>query len=113
MIRPNTLIIEEIQNIPWFNELSSSQVERLAGISSIQSVEPGAVLFKEGERPDMMYVILDGEIVLENYIPSVGKHFLAKAEPLDVVGWSSMTPIVRQRSVTARACMPSRVLAIQ
>lgn len=109
----NAFIIQEIQNIPWFNELSSTQVEKLAEIARIESVDPGEELFKEGDRPDTLYVVLDGEIVLENYIPSVGKHFLAKAEPLDVVGWSSLTPVVRQRSVTARVCQPSRVLAIQ
>lgn len=112
LMMPNALVMQEIQNIPWFTELSAYQVEKLAEIARIQTVEPGEELFREGDRPDLLYVILDGEVVLENYIPSVGKHFLAKAEPLDVVGWSSLTPVVRQRSVTARVCMPSRVLAI-
>jgi CRP-like cAMP-binding protein len=110
---PNAVVIQEIKNIPWFYELNSSQVEKLADIAWLKFVSTGDELFKEGDRPDCLYIILDGEVILENYIPSAGTHFLAKAEPLDVVGWSSMTPIVRQRSVTARVCRPTRVLTIR
>ena len=109
----NAQLIEEIHNIPWFNELTSLQVERLAGIAYLKTAVLGEELFKEGDRPDFLYVILEGEVILENYIPSIGKHFLARAEPLDVVGWSSLTPVVRQRSVTARVCQLSHLLVIQ
>lgn len=109
----NGKLVEEIKNIPWFFELTSFQLERLAGIAHIRTAVPGEELFQEGDRPDFLYVILEGEIILENYIPSIGKHLLVRAEPLDVVGWSCLTPIVRQRSVTARVCQPSRLLVIE
>ena len=109
---PNELI-HEIQNVPWFNELSSFQVECLAQICSFREVKPGEELFREGDRPDNLYVVLSGEIVLEYFIPSMGKLCLTRAEPLDIVGWSCMTPIARQRAVTARACQPSRLIAIK
>ncbi len=106
-------LIEEIQNIPWFNELTYAQVEQLAAISKIRQIQPEEELFREGDRTDFMYVILSGQILVENYIPSLGKHGVTHAEPLDVIGWSCLTPMVRQRIATARACQPSRVLAIE
>jgi len=103
-------LIDEIQNIPWFSELSAVQIERMAAIASICQTRVGEEIFREGDRVDNLYVILSGEMVLENYIPSLGKHDVAKAEPLDVIGWSCLTPVVRQRTATARASQPSRLL---
>ncbi len=105
-------LIEEIRNIPWFNELTPTQVERLASISTIHSSQPGEELFREGDRVDNLYIILTGKIVLENYIPSLGKQIINAGEPLDVIGWSCLTPVVRQRTATARVCQPSRLLSI-
>jgi len=105
-------LIAEIRNIPWFNELTSSQVERLARISSIQNSQPGEELFREGDRVEYLYIILSGKIAIENYIPSLGKQIVNAGEPLDVIGWSCLTPVVRQRTATARVCQPSRLLSI-
>lgn len=106
-------LIEEIQNIPWFNELTYTQVEQLAAISCVRQIHPEQELFHEGDRTDFMYVILSGEILVENYIPSLGERGVTHAEPLDVIGWSCLTPMVRQRIATARACQPTRVLTIE
>jgi CRP-like cAMP-binding protein len=106
-------LIEEIQNIPWFNELTISQVEQLAAISSVRNFEAGEELFHEGDRTDFMYVVLSGQILAENYIPSLGNHNVIHADPLDVIGWSCLTPMVRQRVATARTCEPSRLLVIE
>jgi CRP/FNR family transcriptional regulator, cyclic AMP receptor protein len=106
-------LIEEIQNIPWFNELTPAQVEQLAAISRIAEFHPEEIVFHEGDRTDFMYVVLSGQILAENYIPSLGDQGVLHAEPLDVIGWSCLTPMVRQRIATARACQPSRLLAIE
>jgi CRP-like cAMP-binding protein len=105
-------LIEEIHNIPWFSELTPYQVERLAQISHICDCKPGEELFHEGDRTDYLYVVLSGQIVAENYIPSLGKHSVLHADPLDVIGWSCLTPMARQRVATARVCVPSNLLAI-
>jgi CRP-like cAMP-binding protein len=112
MIYTRTLV-EEIQNIPWFSELTSFQSERLASIATIRQAQPGEELFREGDRTDFLYIILSGQILVENYIPSLGKQGVTHAEPLDVIGWSCLTPMVRQRIATARVCQPSRLLCIQ
>jgi CRP/FNR family transcriptional regulator, cyclic AMP receptor protein len=106
-------LVDEILNIPWFSELTTAQAEQLAEISRICECKTGDELFKEGDRADNLYIVLSGQILAENYIPSLGKHGVLHAEPLDVIGWSCLTPVVRQRVATARACLPSRVLSIE
>jgi CRP/FNR family cyclic AMP-dependent transcriptional regulator len=106
-------LIEEIHNIPWFYELTPIQIDRLAKISRIQQFQPEEVLFHEGDRFDNLYIILSGEVIFENYIPTIGNHTVAHAEPLDVIGWSCLTPVVRQRPATVKALSHGRIISIK
>ncbi len=96
-------LVEAIQNIPWFIDLRPAQTDRLVGIAAIIGVAEGEQLFREGDREDFMYVILEGQLSLDAYIPSQGTHNIYTADPLDILGWSTMTPIVRQRTASAYA----------
>ena len=106
-------LVEDIQNIPWFHELTVNQIERLAKISVIQNLQPEEILFQEGDRVENLYIILSGEVVLENYIPTMGNQDVTHAEPLDVIGWSCLTPVVRQRTVTIKALKLARLVSIK
>jgi len=103
-------LIEAIQNIPWFIDLKPTQVERLVTIAGIREVDQGDILFHEGDREDFMYVILEGQVSLHNFVPSHGDLYIYTADPLDILGWSSMTPVVRQRTATGCALSPVRLL---
>ncbi len=99
-----------LATIPWFRDLSHDQIEQLAGIIEIRQLERGDYLFLEGEKIDNLYVILDGEVAIENYVPGRGNVRVFTAEPLDVIGWASLTPVVRQREDSARALVPAILL---
>lgn len=92
-----------LQTIPWFLELTESQIEKLAKIASVHHLLEGEILFREGDAEGNMYILLDGEIALDIQIPGQEKLRIFTAEPLDIVGWSSLTPMVRQRTATALA----------
>ncbi len=96
-------LLQILQTIPWFLELSESQLEGLASIASVQHLLEGEILFHEGDPEGNMYILLDGEIGLDIQIPGRDKIHIFTAEPLDIVGWSSLTPMVRQRTATAVA----------
>jgi CRP/FNR family cyclic AMP-dependent transcriptional regulator len=106
-------MIDAIQTIPWFHDLTPSQIDRLAKISRIQSFQSDEELFHEGDRVENLYIILSGEVVLENYIPTMGNHIVAHAEPLDVIGWSCLTPVVRQRTATVKVLKAARMITIK
>lgn len=93
-----------LQTIPWFLELTEGQIERLAGIASIQHLLKGEILFREGDTEGDLYILLEGEIALDIHIPGRDENVrIFTAEPLDIIGWSSLTPMVRQRTATAQA----------
>jgi len=106
-------ITQAMENIPWFLDLKRSQLELLAKIARVQSVNEGEEVFHEGDREDFLYIVLEGQVALETFVPSRGLVRTFTAEPLDIFGWSSLTPVVRQRLSNARAILPGRLIAIE
>ncbi len=99
-----------MRKIPWFAELSNAQLNCLAGISTLQELEAGEVIFLEGDREDYLYILLEGQVMLEIEVPAHGRVPVYTAEVLDTIGWSSLTPIIRQRTASARTTKPSLLL---
>ena len=99
-----------LRRIPWFVDLTPAQLECLASIATLHEVDKGELLFKEGDREDYLYILLDGQVVLEIEVPTRGLVPVYTAEALDIIGWSSMTPIIRQRTASVRATQPSAVI---
>lgn len=94
---------QTLQTIPWFLELTESQIEKLASITSIHHLSKGDTLFHEGDPEGNLYILLDGEMALDIQIPGRETLRIFTAEPLDIIGWSSLTPMVRQCTATAHA----------
>ncbi len=104
-------ITTTIKSIPWFLELSCESIQRLTTIADIVSFIPDTTIFTEGEKHSNLYIILEGKVGVESYIPGYGSMQIFTAESLDVIGWSSMTPVVRQKTGTARVLEPTKLLA--
>lgn len=107
-----TSLIETLQTIPWFLDLKPQQIESLADISSIIHCKEGTAIFCEGDRVDNVYIILSGEIGVDVTIPTRGVVRITTAEPLDIIGWSKLTPVVRQRTASTIAIKDSTLIAL-
>lgn len=101
-----------LSSIPWFHELTETQQEKLCKIATLKRMAVGDVLFNEGDREDCVYVLLEGRLAVEMWVSTRGKEHICFAEPLDILGWSSLTPVVRQRTATATAVQPCQLLCI-
>lgn len=104
-------ITTTIKSIPWFLELSPESVQRLTSVADVRAYDAGEILFSEGEQHPYLYIVLEGKVQLESYVPGRGILPTFTAESLDIIGWSSMTPVVRQKTSTARALDSTKLLA--
>lgn len=89
-------ITTTLKSIPWFLDLSTESINRLSAIADVISCEPGKIIYNESDQHPFFYVVLKGRICLESFVPGLGSLPIHTAESLDVLGWSSLTPIVRQ-----------------
>jgi len=102
-------LLNALQSVPWIQRLSQEHFEKIVGISNLEEVEAKQELFKEGDAEDYLYIVIQGRVGIEMFVPSRGRTRIYTAEPMDEVGWSSVTPIVRRRTAGARAVLPSCV----
>ena len=107
---PQTEVIETLKQIPWFERLEPEHFNKLAEIASIRNVEAGEQLFREGEKEDNLYIVIEGRIGLDIFIPHRGRIRIATVEPMEVFGWSSVTPNVRQRTASAFVVLDGRLV---
>lgn len=99
-----------IKSIPWFLELNSENLQRLTSIADVRSYQTDEVLFSEGEQHGNLYIVIEGKVQIESFVPGYGSLPIFTAESLDVVGWSSLTPVVRQKTGTARVTETAKLL---
>lgn len=102
----------ELGKIPWFRELQIKHLDMIAGITHLKRVQAGEVLFREGDKEDFVYFVLDGRVALDMFVPPRGKVRFYTAERWEVFGWSSVTPSVRQRTAGATAVNDTFLAAI-
>ena len=104
---PEQELISALQTIPWFQGLDPEYFDKLAGISSVIEFDAGTELFHQGEKQDYLYIILKGRVAIEIAVPGKGRTRIYTAEPTEMLGWSSVTPVVRQRTAGAVTVLPS------
>ena len=105
--------VEKLLNtIPWFAELAPEHFNKLAQIASLHLFPAGGEVFREGDRQDCLCIILEGRVALEIFVPHKGRIRILTAEPMDVIGWSSVTPVVHQRTASATAILPTKIVGL-
>ena len=77
---------KELQKIPWFHELNKEHIQKIAEITDVSYVKTGEVLFREGDKQECIYVVIEGRIALDMFIPHRGKIRFYTAEPWEVFG---------------------------
>lgn len=107
-----TEVTQELEKIPWFKELKPEHLQKISDIAYLRHVRAGEVLFREGDREDYLYIVIEGRVALDIFIPHKGKVRIYTAEPWDLFGWSSVTPTNHQRTAGAVAVVDGLVVGI-
>ncbi len=108
----NREIIEALKSVPIFLDLKPFQLARLATAANILDLEPGVELISEGNSLDYTYILLEGDMTVEVFVPSHGNILTSHLGPLDICGWSAMTPVVRQRTGTVKTTTKCRLIKL-
>ena len=74
-------LISALQAITWFQELEPALFDLLAGISTLQELDSGQELFREGERDSSLYIVLEGRVGIELHVPGKGRVRIYMDEP--------------------------------
>jgi len=65
-------MIEVLKTIPIFLDLKPFQLARLASAVSVIELDPDFQLITEGDPLDYTYILLEGEMTVKSFVPSIG-----------------------------------------
>ena len=105
-------VLEAFRKIPWFQELKEEHIRKLASISRLRPMKAGEIIFREGDTHESVYIVVDGRVGLEMFVPHQGKVRFYTAEPSEIFGWSSVTPNVHVRTAGATAVLDGMLIRI-
>jgi CRP-like cAMP-binding protein len=72
----------------FFAGMDPRHIPTLAGCAANIRFNPGEFLCKEGEPADKFYLIRQGRVTIDLFVPQKGPVTLQTADPGDIVGWS-------------------------
>ncbi|MEO8033123.1 MAG: cyclic nucleotide-binding domain-containing protein [Acidobacteriota bacterium] len=82
--------------------LSAAEMKLLATFSTEERLRDGSMVFREGERGDKLYIVLDGRIRISKFIPGVGEEALTVLDRGDFFGEMALIDD-KARSADAKA----------
>jgi CRP-like cAMP-binding protein len=90
--------------------LRPDQIDRVLGCGSEAQFASGAFIFHEGEDADQFFIIEQGMVALEVFIPGRGAQTISTLHAGEVLGWSWLFPPYRWH-FDAQTLEPTRLLA--
>jgi CRP-like cAMP-binding protein len=96
--------VKSEEKVDLFRErgLSAAEMKLLATFSSEERFREGSMIFREGDRGDKLYIVLDGRVRISKFIPGVGEEALAVLDRGDFFGEMALIDD-KPRSADAKA----------
>jgi CRP-like cAMP-binding protein len=84
-----------LAEVPLFEGLAPDAVTLLAGCAANVRFAAGQRLFREGEQADTFFLVRQGRVALELFVPTRGAVVIETIGAREVVGWSWLFPPYR------------------
>jgi CRP/FNR family cyclic AMP-dependent transcriptional regulator len=96
--------------MPFLRRLAADARAELAAIATLEEHAAGDVLFREGDAPGAVFLVLEGRVTLTMRVGQSEASVLSLGID-ELVGWSSL--LGRRRVATALISQPSRLLRVE
>ena len=101
-----------LAKIPLFSVLPADELDRLQSMLKVKNLQPGEILFREGERGEHFYILTNGELEILLGVDTQEELLLNKLGPGEYLGEMSLVVPGGERTATARARKESLLLAM-
>ena len=99
-----------LRSLELTHDMETKHLKKLATIAREKDFDANQVIYETGNLGKALYLILDGEIIIETEVPGHGRVVMNRLGPGQFFGWSSLFPLERKMAWTT-ATRPTRVLA--
>ncbi len=100
-----------LRNLAFTRNLEPADLDRLTKIARIVDWQAGQVIFREGDRDNFLYLVVEGHVALEISVPPRDRIRILTVGPGEVFGWSSVY-YQKPKTAGATAMEPTRAVAL-
>ena len=104
-------ILTILRDMPFTHGLASRHLKKLAAMAVEVNFAAGETIFQVGDEGMAIYLIEEGQIVVEAEVAGQGLVTILTLGPQELLGWSALFP-PRRKSSTARTVRPTWAIAI-
>ena len=104
-------IVTALRSMVFFHDMDAKHLRKLAAIASQVTYKRGDLVYKEGDLDKGMYLVQDGEVVIEMKSPDQGYAPVLTIGRGQLFGWSSLFPGQAKRA-RARVLRDTRAFLI-
>jgi sigma-B regulation protein RsbU (phosphoserine phosphatase) len=101
-----------LSKIPLFSVLPVDELDRLQSMLQVKTLQPGEILFREGEPGEHFYILTDGKLDILLGVDTQEELLLNTLGPGEYLGEMSLIVPGGERTATARANQASALLAM-
>ena len=105
-------VVAMLQSLVFAQGLEPADLERLAASARATTWKTEQTIFREGERDDFLYLVLEGLVALDIQVPPRGRVRILTVGPGELFGWSSVYD-PKPKTAAATTMEPTRALALE
>ena len=110
-VRESTELLAALKDVELFQGVADDILQEIASQAKIVEFQAGDQIFRENDRADNVYALIQGAVSLVICRPNVGCRQLVTLGAGELLGWSPL--VNRERlSATAEVREPARVIEI-
>lgn len=102
---------DELAQHAFLADMASWHIAKLAACAQAVDLSPGHYIWRQGQRPEMVYLVSRGRVALEIQIPNQGALEVESIREGEFLPWLWLGGVSRRR-FDARAVLPTRVLVL-
>jgi len=104
---------EALHHVPLFSTLPDSDLRELTDGLLLQDLEQGSLMFREGDKGNDCYIIVDGQVEIIKSIGTPDERLLGVRVAGEAIGEMSLFSDDHQRTASVRAKTPLKLLVMK
>jgi serine phosphatase RsbU (regulator of sigma subunit) len=104
---------EALHHVPLFSSLPESELHELAAGLLPRELEPGTLMFREGDKGKESYIIVEGQVEIIKSLDTPDERLLGVREAGEAIGEMSLFSEDNQRTASVRAKTPTKLLVMR
>ena len=101
-------LIDALRDVRFLHDIDNEHLRQIADVTRLRDVEPGQILFREGEVPQDVFLVVSGSVALDINTSGGGSKRVGTVGPGEILGWSALLEQTQMTATATTLCPTKR-----